>query len=88
MKIFFLGFFLVLSAHTYSATSHIQPDNLSDIHHGYNHKEPNKGLKKPLKEKQLFYKGKGTVGLVLGILLGPIGFIGVHFLSHNKKHLG
>ena len=41
-------------------------------------------LKKPLREKALYSKGKGTVGLILGITLGPIGYGAVHLLSHNQ----
>lgn len=41
-------------------------------------------LKKPLREKALYSKGKGTVGLILGITLGPIGYGAVHLFSHNQ----
>src|ERR1022692_1773657 len=40
-------------------------------------------LKKPLRERKLFDKGRGTTGLILGIVLGPVGYAGVHIFSHN-----
>jgi hypothetical protein len=45
---------------------------------------PQNGLKKPLRERKFFYKGRGTMGLLLGIVLGPVGYAGVHIFSHNK----
>ena len=41
-------------------------------------------LKKPFRERQLYSKGKGTVGLILGITLGPIGYGAVHLFTHNQ----
>ena len=40
--------------------------------------------KPPLHGKSIYYKGKGTVGLILGITLGPIGYGAVHLFSHNQ----
>ena len=34
--------------------------------------------------KYYFYRGKGTMGLILGLVLGPVGFLCVHFCSHNQ----
>ena len=41
-------------------------------------------LKKPLREKALYSRGKGTIGLLLGLTMGPIGWGAVHLLSHNQ----
>lgn len=32
---------------------------------------------------KLYVKGKGTVGLVAGLTLGPVGILGTHLFSHN-----
>lgn len=32
---------------------------------------------------KLYFKGKGTVGLVAGLTLGPVGILGTHLFSHN-----
>jgi len=37
----------------------------------------------PPKKKVFYQKGKGTMGLVAGITLGPVGFLSVHLFSHN-----
>ena len=34
--------------------------------------------------KELYSKGKGTVGLVAALVLGPVGWLGVRLLSRNK----
>src|ERR1700729_1313075 len=34
--------------------------------------------------KELYSKGKGTVGLVSALVLGPVGWLGVRLLSRNK----
>lgn len=39
--------------------------------------------KKPRKQRQMFYKGKGTFGLLLTLALGPIGYASIHIFSHN-----
>ncbi len=36
-----------------------------------------------LPKKPLYEKGKGTLGLIAGIVLGPIGYFGVRFSTHN-----
>src|SRR5471032_130555 len=41
-------------------------------------------LSKPLREKALYSKGKGTMGLLLGLTLGPIGCGAVRLFSHNQ----
>jgi hypothetical protein len=41
-------------------------------------------LKKPLREKALYYRGKGTMGLILGLTMGPIGWGAVRLFSHNQ----
>jgi hypothetical protein len=46
--------------------------------------EPAGHHKNPFKEKQLYDKGKGTIGLVAGLALGPIGYVGAHLFSHNR----
>jgi hypothetical protein len=46
--------------------------------------KPHKAISKPLRERQLYYKGKGTMGLILGLALGPVGYAGVHIFSHNQ----
>ena len=32
---------------------------------------------------KLYSKGKGTVGLIAGLTLGPVGLLGTHLFSHN-----
>ena len=32
---------------------------------------------------KLYFKGKGTVGLIAGLTLGPFGILGAHLFSHN-----
>jgi len=32
---------------------------------------------------KLYFKGKGTAGLVAGLTLGPVGILGAHLFSHN-----
>ncbi len=32
---------------------------------------------------KLYFKGKGTVGLIAGLTLGPVGILGTHIFSHN-----
>jgi hypothetical protein len=34
--------------------------------------------------KELYNKGKGTIGLVSALVLGPVGWLGVRMLSRNK----
>ena len=34
--------------------------------------------------KTLYTKGRGTIGLIAGITLGPIGLLGAHLFSHNR----
>jgi ABC-type Fe3+ transport system permease subunit len=43
-----------------------------------------KGSEESKPPKTLYSKGKGTIGLVSVLLLGPIGWIGVRVLSRNK----
>ncbi len=39
----------------------------------------------PVKPPKVFYeKGKGTMGLIAGLTLGPFGYGGVCLLSHNR----
>ncbi|HXB07153.1 MAG TPA: hypothetical protein VNW04_08560 [Puia sp.] len=35
--------------------------------------------------KPLYEKGKGTIGFLCGLFLGPIGYFGVHAFSRNLK---
>jgi len=46
--------------------------------------EPAGHHKNPFKEKQLYDKGKGTIGLIAGLTLGPIGYVGAHLFSRNR----
>ena len=46
--------------------------------------EPAGHHKNPFKEKQLYNKGKGTIGLVAGLAFGPIGYVGAHLFSRNR----
>jgi uncharacterized membrane protein YeaQ/YmgE (transglycosylase-associated protein family) len=39
--------------------------------------------KKPRRQRNLYYKGKGTMGLLLSLVLGPLGFASVHLFSNN-----
>jgi hypothetical protein len=39
--------------------------------------------KKPRRQRNLYYKGRGTMGLVLSLVLGPVGFASVHLFSRN-----
>ena len=32
---------------------------------------------------KLYFKGNGTVGLIAGLTLGPVGILGTHLFSHN-----
>jgi hypothetical protein len=32
---------------------------------------------------KLYFKGKGTAGLIAGLTLGPVGILGTHLFSHN-----
>ena len=34
--------------------------------------------------KELYSKGKGTIGLVSALVLGPVGWLGVRMLSRNR----
>jgi hypothetical protein len=34
--------------------------------------------------KELYSKGKGTIGLVSALVLGPVGWLGIRLLSRNK----
>jgi hypothetical protein len=34
--------------------------------------------------KELYSKGKGTIGLVSALVLGPVGWLGIRILSRNK----
>jgi hypothetical protein len=34
--------------------------------------------------KELYSKGKGTIGLVSALVLGPVGWLGVRLLSRNR----
>ena len=36
------------------------------------------------KGKYFYYRGRGTMGLLLGLFLGPVGYLCVHLCSHNK----
>jgi hypothetical protein len=46
--------------------------------------KPHKAISKPFRERQLYEKGKGTMGLILALVLGPVGYAGVHIFSHNR----
>jgi hypothetical protein len=60
------------SAVTYSSIS--SPASAEENH------EPQK---KPHKQRALYYKGKGTMGFLLTLALGPVGYISVHLFSNN-----
>ena len=34
--------------------------------------------------KELYSKGKGTIGLISALVLGPVGWLGVRLISRNK----
>ena len=42
-----------------------------------------RAIKNPIKERQFYDRGKGTMGLIYTLVLGPVGYIGVHLFSHN-----
>jgi hypothetical protein len=46
--------------------------------------DPSGHHKNPFKERQLYDKGKGTIGLIAGLTLGPIGYVGAHLFSRNR----
>ena len=69
MKLLLLGFALALSLQGSCAS----PDNLFSHGHGKN----------PRKERQFYEKGKGTIGWIAGLALGPVGFVGFHIFSRN-----
>ena len=39
---------------------------------------------RPPAKKALYSKGKGVVGLITGLVLGPVGYAGVCIFSHNR----
>jgi hypothetical protein len=87
MRIFLLLCTLVFSAPAWcsSANSIASHANAPVAQYQANSKKlPGNGLEKPLRERKLFYKGKGTMGLILSLVLGPVGYVGVHIFSHNK----
>jgi hypothetical protein len=70
MRIAFLSCVILFFAHTAFAASRLpQSTNGS-------------GDSKPPKE--LYSKGKGTIGLVSALVLGPLGWLGVRVLSRNR----
>jgi hypothetical protein len=70
MKLLLLGFALALSLQGFCAS----PDNL--FSHGH--------FKNPRKERQFYERGKGTIGWIAGLALGPVGYVGVHIFSRNR----
>ncbi|HLX91165.1 MAG TPA: hypothetical protein VKR32_05750 [Puia sp.] len=72
MKSYLLGLFIVAIVPAFA---------LNTIPPRHSHKFI---LINPLKERQLYYKGHGTVGLILGLVLGPVGWGAAHLFTHNK----
>jgi hypothetical protein len=70
MKLLLLGFVLALSLQGSCAS----PENL--FSHGH--------VKNPRKERQFYERGKGTIGWIASLALGPVGFVGVHIFSRNR----
>jgi len=70
MKLLLLGLALAISLQGSCAS----PDNLFSHGHGKN----------PRKERQLYERGKGTIGWIAGLALGPFGYVGARIFSHNK----
>jgi hypothetical protein len=70
MRIAILSCAILLITHTAFAASRL-PQSTSES-----------GDSKPPKE--LYSKGKGTIGLVSALVLGPVGWLGVRLLSRNK----
>jgi hypothetical protein len=70
MRITILSCVLLLCAHTIFAASRL-PQSAS-------------GSEESKPPKTLYSKGKGTIGLVSALVLGPLGWLGVRALSRNK----
>jgi hypothetical protein len=70
MKLLLLGFALALSLQGSCAS----PENSFSRGH----------FKNPRKERQLYESGKGTIGWIAGLALGPVGYVGAHIFSRNK----
>jgi hypothetical protein len=70
MRIALLSFVIVLFAQTTFAASRL-PQSKS-------------GLEESKPPKELYSKGKGTMGMVAALVLGPVGWLGVRVLSRNK----
>ena len=71
MRITILSCVLLLLTHTVFAASRL-PQSAS-------------GSEESKPPKTLYSKGKGTIGLVSALVLGPVGWLGVRALSRNKK---
>jgi hypothetical protein len=70
MRIAFLSCVILLFAHTAFAASRL-PQSTS----GSDDSKP---------PAAVYSKGKGTIGLVCALVLGPVGWLGVRMLSRNK----
>jgi hypothetical protein len=70
MRIAFLSCAILFFAHTAFAASRLPQSTTGSV----DSKPP----------KELYSKGKGTIGLVSALVLGPVGWLGVRLLSRNK----
>ncbi len=70
MRIAFLSCVILLSTHTAFAASRLPQSTSGSV----DSKPP----------KELYSKGKGTIGLISALVLGPVGWLGVRMLSRNK----
>jgi hypothetical protein len=70
MRIAFFSCAVLLLTHTAFAASRL-PQSTS-------------GSQESKPPKELYSKGKGTLGLVSALVLGPVGWLGVRLLSRNK----
>jgi hypothetical protein len=70
MRIAILSFVILLCVQTAFAVSRL-PQSTS-------------GSEETKPPKALYSKGKGTIGLVSALVLGPVGWLGVRALSRNK----
>lgn len=84
MKVILLSFAILFSLPGKSA-SLIQPTQIVNptIALPVSKNQIQKSPKRPRRQRNLYYKGKGTMGLLLSLVLGPVGFASVHIFSHN-----
>ena len=70
MRIAFLSCVILFFTHTAFAASRLP--------------QSTNGSEESKPPKELYSKGKGTIGLVSALVLGPVGWLGVRLLSRNK----